>query len=43
MPGVTDMVRMFSYAELFNGVLSKCDVSSVTDMGSMLSKAELFI
>ena len=42
MSSVTDMDGMSSYAELFNGELSKWDVSSMTDMDSMFSYAELF-
>ena len=36
------MGRMFSRAELFNGDISKWDVSSVTDLGHMFSSVELF-
>ena len=36
------MDRIFSYAELLNGVLSKWDVSSVTNRDCMLSNVELF-
>ena len=36
------MSRMFSYTTLFNGDLSKWDVSSVKDMGSMFLAAKSF-
>jgi surface protein len=39
---VTDMGRMFSRAEQFNGDLSAWDVGSVTDMRYMFSSADKF-
>ena len=42
LSGVTNMTRMFSGAESFNGDLSNWNVSQVTDMSSMFSSADAF-
>ena len=42
LSGVTDMTRMFSGAESFDGDLSNWNVSQVTDMSSMFSSADAF-
>ena len=39
---VTDMSRMFAYANIFNGDISTWDVSSVRDMSGMFVSAALF-
>ena len=42
LSGVTDMTRMFSGAESFDGDLSNWNVSQVTDMSYMFSGADAF-
>ena len=42
LSGVTNMTRMFSGAESFDGDLSNWNVSQVTDMSSMFSSADAF-
>ena len=42
LSGVTNMTRMFSGAESFNGDLSNWNVSQVTDMSSMFAGADAF-
>ena len=42
LSGVTDMTRMFSDAESFDGDLSNWNVSQVTDMSYMFSGADAF-
>ena len=42
LSGVTNMTRMFSGAESFNGDLSNWNVSQVTDMSSMFASADAF-